>query len=303
MPGKGQTLSAEAIAKVKEGNIKNVLSRYKWNIVEPYLDISFEEGNSTKSKTFITLRNFREKLLSGDSSRDLKKQGVSKHLLQFFSNLCQGKILLTKDSFEKEYLSGQSLEEISDKYNVTREDLTFLRQLYNIDRLGATFIHRKLTEVPLTQRQKEIVYGSMLGDAKKTSPSSVGFGHCEFQKAYLFWKYIEMESVASKNSIKLYKSIDKKRGGTSFSWRFYTYANSDLEYIISQFYPIKEKIVNRKILDNLSDLSLAVWYMDDGMTDWANNKNVKSYLGVYDVNSDGDIDVFDLSSIWANKDG
>lgn len=143
-----------------------------------------------------------------------------------------------------------------------------LRQLYGLSRKGPKFIHRKLTEVPLTDRQKEIFYGSLLGDAKAMSSSAAGFVHGDKQKVYLFWKYMEFESVASKKSLKGYPFKDKRSGFEGISWRFYTHANTDIEEILKKFYTPVGKEVSLDILNHLTPLSIAVWYMDDGKTDW-----------------------------------
>jgi hypothetical protein len=161
-----------------------------------------------------------------------------------------------------------SLEQIATKYGVLREDVGFLRQLYNIKRKGAAYQHRKATEVPLTARQRDLVYGSLMGDAKKVSDTAVGFGHGERQREYLMWKFSEMYSVISKTSLKATPYTDKRTGYKGVSWRCYTHANSDLEVINYQFYCTGNKEITLEILENLSPFSVAVWYMDDGKIDW-----------------------------------
>lgn len=268
MPRLGQLLSADAIEKMKESKRRRMISKYNWIIAEPYLDVEIDNGSANRVHNFITMREFRSRIEDGDSVATIKSSGISKHVIQFVSNFCQGKIKLTKEKLEKEYLSGLSLEEISKKYKVTREDLTYLRQLYGINRKGPKFIHRKKTEKPLTDRQKEILYGSLLGDAKATSPSSAGFGHGDKQKTYLFWKYTEFDNVASKYSLKSYPYTDKRSGFEGISWRFYTNANTDIEKILSEFYTRDGKEVSCEILSQLTPLSVAVWFMDDGTVDW-----------------------------------
>ena len=242
---------------------------YNWGPVEQYLDVVLKNGSANREKKYITLRKFRDLIQSGVSLNGIAKTGTSKHVTQFFSNFCQGKIILSKEDFIKEYEKGRGLDDIAKQYNISRGDITFLRQLYNIKRKGATFQHRKATEVPLTQRQREIIYGSMMGDAKKFAPASVGFGHGPKQKSYLEWKYEELKSLATKLGIKEYISYDKRSGNMSFSYRFYTYSNTELEEINKLFYSGEEKEISTEILSNLTPLSIAVWFMDDGKTDWS----------------------------------
>lgn len=271
MPLKGETLSLEAIEKMKQSKLSQLLSKYNWVIAEPYLDQEINNGSVERKNKYITLRQFKDNILLGKSIQEMIDDGVSKKVVQFFSNFCQGKITLTKEDFIKSYEIGESLEKISDKFNVSREDITYLRQLYDIKRKGATYINRKKTEVPLTQRQKEILYGSLMGDAKRQhtqSYSSAGFGQCESQKDYLMWKYLEYANIVSENSLRFNEDVDKRSGGRVASYRFYTLANSDVEIILKIFYRDGKKCVNNDILNNLTALSVAIWHMDDGSVSW-----------------------------------
>jgi len=271
MPRKGQTVSEESIEKMKKSKTQKMLSKYKWECIEPYYDIIFKTSKNKKQK-LITLREFRAKLESGISLRDIKKEGISKHLIQFYSYLSQGKINLSKDNFLIEYEKGLSLVEIAEKYNIPKDHIGLLRELYQVKAKGSTFIKRKKTETPLTQRQKDIIYGSMMGDAKKVSPSAMGFKHGIKQKDYLLWKYKELENISSPVSLRCEKRIDLRSENELESWRFYTFANTDIEKCILEFYKDGEKEVSDEVLRKLSPLSIAVWFEDDGKTEWHHNK-------------------------------
>ena len=267
---KGQTRSQEAIEKHKTTMLKNLMAKYDWTLLERYGDTQLRVVTHNRQHTLITLNKFKEFFEQGHNIRTLrKKENVSKHLIQFFSNFLQHKINLTEEQFHQEYESGKSLDDIASRHSITRGDITFLRQLYGIRTKGAKFIHRKNTEVPLTQRQKEILYGSMMGDACKMSPSTVKFKQGEDQKDYLTWKYKEFASVASQDSYKPSTSVDVRSEKENISWLFYTHANTDVEKCISLFYKDGNKQINNEILNNLTPLSLAVWYMDDGRTDFS----------------------------------
>jgi len=279
MPIKGQTLSAESIAKMKKAKLDRIVSKYNWIIAEPYMDVEIKNGSTKRTNQYITLREFRQNIDNGLSSTDMAKIGVSKKIVQFFSNFCQGKIKLTKDQFEEDYLTGKSMEEICEEHKVSREDLTYLRQMYNIKRKGATFINRKKTEVSLTQRQKEILYGSLMGDAKRQHTkwnSSAGFVQSDKQKDYLMWKFLEFANIVSENALRYSEDIDKRSGNLIKSYRFYTMANTDVEEIINKFYVDGKKIVTQEILDNLTPLSMAVWHMDDGYANFYGEKKTRT---------------------------
>ncbi len=287
MPAKGQKLSKEAIEKMKQSKLSLLLSKYNWVLAEPYLDVEVKNGAVKRITKYITLREFKDSSMLGISIKDMISNGISKNVLQFFSNFCQGKIKLTKEQFEESYLQGRSLDEISIEFSVTREDLTCLRQLYNIKRKGATYISRKNTEISLTQRQKDILYGSMMGDAKRnhTQWNSIAcFKHSDKQEEYLKWKFEEFRSISKEESLKFSLSNDQREEykGHHGCWSFYTKANSDIEECINKFYKENGKQINKEILNNLSDLSLAVWFMDDGTTDMRHrfNKYGSNYVPV-----------------------
>ena len=273
MPQLGGKLSLESIEKIKKSKLNRIISKYNWKLADPYLDIEINDGANERKIQYISLRKFKENILSGLSSSDMKNKGISKHLLQFFSNFCQGKIKLTKEKFEERYFQGISLEDIAKEFSIKGEDITFLRQMYNIKIKGSTYIRRKRTEIPLTLRQKEILYGSMMGDAKRFGKpwnSVVSFKQSDKQEAYLKWKFEEFRSISKEENLKFALSNDKREEykGHNGSWGFYTKANSDVEECINNFYGKNGKQINKNILDNLSELSLAVWYMDDGTTCW-----------------------------------
>jgi len=257
------------------------MGKYNWDLIEPYLDVDLSLSSRGRKNDYITLKQFKEYIQNGLTVVQIGKI-TSKNLVVFFSKLSKGAITLTKEIFEKEYNSGKSLVKIAEENNISKDYIGYLRQLYQIKVKGATFINRKNTEVALTPRQKEIIYGSMMGDAKKFAQASIGFGQCENQKEYLEWKYNELKSLVTKRGIKKEAYYDKRSGNTHVSYRFYTYSNTELEEINKQFYGSESKQIANKILKNLTPLSIAVWYMDDGRTDWnyrkrKYGKHVKEY--------------------------
>ncbi len=275
MPSKGQTLSVETKQKMNVAKQQKMKSKYKWEYAEPYYDVELNiSSNKTRSKQFITLRQFKELLENGKSLKDIKRGGASKHLIQFYSAFCQGKITISKEEFIEQYDKGFSLEEICKKNDIPKDHIGFLRQLFEKKKTGAKYIKRKKTESPLTQRQKDIIYGSMMGDAKKMSSSSVAFNHGDEQKEYLLWKYNELKNISSANSLKGEPYTTRDSGKECCRWSFYTFANTDLEICISKFYQNGIKEISFELLDSLSPLSIAVWFQDDGTTDWGHRSKI-----------------------------
>lgn len=275
---KGQQVSEEMVKKMQESKQKVLMKKFHWDLVEPYLDNVIDNGSRNRKIKYITLREFKQGIESGKSLLDIKRGGISKHLISFFSNLCQGKINLSKEKFIEEYESGKSLEKIAEENHINFGDITFLRELYDVKAKGAKFQYRKANETPLTQRQIEILYGSMMGDAKKSSLSSVYFLHSETQREYLLWKYREFENIASKASLMEIGNIDYRSERKNTTIRFYTFANSDVEKCVMNFYGKngeQEKSINDEILNKLTPLSLAVWYMDDGEASWGHRQKIR----------------------------
>ncbi len=265
---KGQKRTEGSKIKHRKTAMKTLESRYDWNIIEPYLDIEIKNGSTGRTKKYITFREFKENIENEISLKGMIKQGISHHFIGFLSNFCQGKIKLTKDKFIEEYEKGKSLDEIEKEYKIPSGNTTYLRQLYRIKRKGANFIKRKKTEIRLTQRQIEILYGSMLGDAKGSGWSAAGFKHSTKQDLYLFWKWEEFKNICKEGNLQHYSQYDKRYNKYYYGWVFRTKANTDIETCIKEFYKSGVKEVSNKILEYLTPLSIAVWYMDDGTTDF-----------------------------------
>lgn len=266
---KGQSAPVGSTEKSNLTKFNKYVKSLKFHKWEQYADSNLLFCNSNpKSKKNLTLREFYSFLLNGKNALQIINNGYNKHLVYFYSSLLRDKINLDFKTFEDEYLSGFSLEEISEKHKISRENITFLRELYGIKRKGATYINRKETEVPLNQQQKELIYGSLMGDGKKMSGSSFCVKHSVKQSDYVMWKYSILENIASKNSLKKSEYYDRRYDKINSSLIFYTHANTDVETILQQFYGDGIKKITSEILSNITVFGLAIWYMDDGMINW-----------------------------------
>jgi recombination protein RecA len=116
-----------------------------------------------------------------------------------------------------------------------------------------------------TPRQIEVIYGSMLGDGsisngiknKKPCQSIFEVKHCDKQKDYVEWKYMELKSLCPTGTKKV-------KNGERIQWRIRTFHHPFFTRLRKLFYPKGVKIITKEILDNIGVLGLAVWYMDDG---------------------------------------
>jgi len=121
---------------------------------------------------------------------------------------------------------------------------------------------KKNLELVVAQRPEEILIGCILGDAYITKKGQIRIEHSQKQKEYLLWKYNELKSLAYQ---KIYEAARKdKRSGKVYK---------SLYIILRQYFRPWRNIWyrdNKKIFPQdipITNLSLAVWYMDDGYRD------------------------------------
>jgi hypothetical protein len=118
-------------------------------------------------------------------------------------------------------------------------------------------------KLELTQRQRSIIIGSILGDGSICKKGHISvrntylqYFQCKERKEYLFWKAIELQPFV--------RDIYQIKCGTYFM--------DTVSYtIFNEFYDLfwiggkgGRKIVPNNIEDYLDELALAVWFQDDG---------------------------------------
>ena len=118
-----------------------------------------------------------------------------------------------------------------------------------------------------TERQRAIVLGAILGDSQiemRWKNPRIRFAHSVRQRDYLFWKYSELQSVASSSPILIREKHDMMQKVYE-SWQFGTRALSEFGEFWNLFYLNRRKRIPERISELIVDpLSIAVWYMDDG---------------------------------------
>jgi hypothetical protein len=117
----------------------------------------------------------------------------------------------------------------------------------------------------LPEPMHSVLIGSLLGDAC-LSPNGqayrVRFDHSVNARKYALWKYALLRPIVSKlREIAVY---DPRTGKVYEHVRFDTRTLSDLRWYAERFYPNARKSVPTEIAEILTELALAVWYMDDG---------------------------------------
>ena len=139
---------------------------------------------------------------------------------------------------------------------------------------------RKRLLLELSQRQKEILIGCILGDAYISPLGKIRIEQSTKQRAYVDWKYQELRSLcypALPREIVHTLPTGKQHTSVFFLLRQY------FRLWRSIFYEGRIKIFPRDL--PVTPLSLAVWYMDDGC--WTGKKALicaESFDGIYREN-------------------
>lgn len=115
----------------------------------------------------------------------------------------------------------------------------------------------------LTDRQKSILVGSILGDSHITPSkpnSQVVFAHCIAQKDYFLWKYTELQNLFNKYSI----NNRIRKGVQHTEIRCNSICLSVLNTYRKLFYVNGIKCITNDNIKLLDELGLSVLFMDDG---------------------------------------
>lgn len=115
----------------------------------------------------------------------------------------------------------------------------------------------------LSPEQRSLIYGTMLGDGgiignriNQQKNYRLHINHSDRQKELVFWKYNIL-----KNFVLRPPSYRKENN----SWRFRTISHPQITEVHHLFYKDGKKVLPLNIENILKDeLSLAVWFMDDG---------------------------------------
>ena len=116
------------------------------------------------------------------------------------------------------------------------------------------------TEGSLTQLQKPLIIGTLLGDGylrqiKGRKNAFLEVNHSINQKDYVEWKYEIIKNLT--------RSGPKSRNGNGkrIAYRFFTKQHPEFTKMMDLFYKNKKKCIPDLTLD---PIILAVWFMDDG---------------------------------------
>lgn len=129
---------------------------------------------------------------------------------------------------------------------------------------------------PHNQDVISVIVGSLLGDAYANRRSVEGTRICYRQssihKDYLFWLYnfFYTQGYCSNLEPRMYTRLLKHKGKEvqHFGYEFNTFTFRSFNWVHEMFYHKGKKVINPKIEEFITPLSLAIWISDDG--GWAN---------------------------------
>lgn len=123
------------------------------------------------------------------------------------------------------------------------------------------FTARKNLKLAVSDRQMEIIVGCLLGDGYIHPRGQIQICQSIKELPYLNWKYRELSSLAYGPPTRV-ERFDSRYQKTYVGVRFWL--RQYFRPLRKIFYPEGRKIFPVVISEYFTDLSLAVWYMDDG---------------------------------------
>ena len=125
---------------------------------------------------------------------------------------------------------------------------------------------QKGNQFPLSQKTLSIILGSLLGDGslkinKHYKNARFSFRHGWKQRDYFFWKVEQLKEISGKKYWWIQKADGKSR---EKKLRYQSKALPALTELYRLTHKGNTKKIKRKWLNLMDELSLAVWWMDDG---------------------------------------
>lgn len=125
--------------------------------------------------------------------------------------------------------------------------------------------------ISLSQNEKQIILGGLLGDSYyKKDNKIIRFYHSDKQKEYLEWKYLMFYKNTNNICRKIFHRIIETDNKTYSGYGFELYGKRNtlddlFSFLNKHLYSNdRRRKISMKYLNELSELGLAVWWMDDG---------------------------------------
>ena len=217
----------------------------------------------------------KELAIKGYMDTEIAKQlNVSRSAIQYWRKKLNIKTQFTYDKiskidnekFEILFKEGLSDYKIAKILNMSPDGIYSHRMRHGYIRKKDLRLNES---IPLTQFQKSVLIGTVLGDSSLRLPKNCKNPrlicmHGIKQKNYCEYKTKIFETIGAKCRYHKRNIIDKR---TNIYYEDYTLsipANPELLFYYNNFYKDNKKIISQYILDKFDEISLAFMFMDDG---------------------------------------
>lgn len=172
---------------------------------------------------------------------------------------------IDKEKFEELFNQGLSDYVIAEKLGMSPDGVFSHRQRHGYVRKSLIIAK----SIPLTQFQKEVLMGTLLGDSslrvqKKVHNPSLSCSHGITQKEYCEYKTEIFKSLGAHCEYHKRNIPDKRNGKCYEDYTMRTPANPELQIWYNAFYPNGKKVIPADLFKYFTAASLAFMYMDDG---------------------------------------
>lgn len=159
--------------------------------------------------------------------------------------------------------SRMGIQNIAKLYHVGKPSIVRLLRKWGITTLSKS--ERSTSKESLTDRQKQIIMGTLLGDGFLSEKGFLKVEHSVDQYTYLSWMHQQLSTIAK--DLRYIESVMPQTGQTKCGYLFKTVQHSWLCGLRRIFYPDGVKVFPTAVLQQLEPIGLACWYMDDGHLD------------------------------------
>ena len=155
--------------------------------------------------------------------------------------------------------------EIAEMFGVNKSIVCDLLHKHEIDTNPKQRKYEIIKKISFTQEQKDLIVGTLLGDGcialhgHKNKACRLMINHYEKQKDFLMWKKGILGNFV--NTVR--REEDNKKN--SIIWSFTTVVHDEFRFYRKLFYEGNKKVIRDELIHYLKPLSLAVWFLDDGI--------------------------------------
>lgn len=158
--------------------------------------------------------------------------------------------------------SSMGLRSIAKLYGVSKPTVAAKCRQFGIRMISKS--ERFTSNEELTDAQKEVIIGSLLGDGHLSENGHFKVTHYQEQLGYLLRTHKEL----APHSLPIfYEEKELDTGTLAFAFGYRTVQHEWLRVLRPIFYPSGEKVFPVDVLRSLTSKSLAYWYFDDGHLD------------------------------------